>query len=167
MAAVNPSADRERFVVDIPRPLYDTASRYASRADLNMTHYFRIGHRVLYGLAANGAFRSNDNMVDMGGIRRPLPLNGLLPDLAVTPAQEAPKKLVMALPAAVIKQTEQLIQASPIKTRTAYAINNLNLINGLVAMRDTIDETRELSFGIISAEDGRETPAAQYLLLEL
>lgn len=165
--ASEPSSERDRLIVDIPRPLYDTALSHAQRADnMKMTRYFHIGHRVLYGLSTIGAFSSPNAMIRMYDQMRPLPLQGLVPNLA-GPQSEATKRMVLELPMRMSQQADQLVQAGPVRTRTAYAITNLNLLNGLVAMRDSIDESLDLKFQIVSAVSDEQPDSAEHWVMDL
>jgi hypothetical protein len=165
MPETSGTVSKDRLVTEIPVRTYEKAAEYASRGDITMTAYFQKGHGVYYDLAKRGLLKPG-NIIRMWSQSHPIPPLMTYPDLS-SPATEETKRLVLDRPARTAPETAELIAVSDVRTKTAYAIATLNLLNGLIDIRDSIDPDSQLKFSVGSMAGEQPPRPITYWITEV
>lgn len=159
--STKPQPTNELFDVIIPANTHLNALRHASQAGVDIVRYFQTGHDILFQLARSGGLRAG-NVIRMAKFNRPI-TEVRTPSTPQGKFTVTNHRLVVDLSPYQAAEAQGLISASSSKSRASYAIANLDLLNGLVEMRDTINRNLPVQFSVIRNDDESITKITTHL----
>ena len=157
-----PERRTERKTFRVPRDLKETAEINAFRTG-TLTDYFLRGHLVMQQLVAlTPPFNTSRDMIRMKGHLRPMPPLFRFP---TTSSATIYSNINMNLTPQTSAEITALTRHLDIPTQSAYAIAALNLLNGLVSLRDELAPNETLQFTIARPRRSEPNPPQSIVIL--